>query len=625
MHQSGRHRGRVAIIATLSFFAASAVALWATGKLDGRLDWRSAAFWAGLRDSYKLDAPIQLVAEPPMTLERGTVSLANSSGKARSLDTVADVVAGGGTEMALSGALLTIDLRDEPQEREASQPSFAFNRMMMAIKQLKFSAVAINSSKIVVRRANGKSDVFSDVIGELNTNSSNGVDITLAATLRDERMNLDASITPALSDGTSASRLPLRASVRSDRLQASFDGRLALGKTLKIDAQRAELSVPDVREAADWLEIALPDGGGFRNFRAKGQAEWSEGSVAFENATIEMDGNSGYGALSLDFSKGRPAIDGTLAFATLDLTPYFPNHANAAEHTPSGSDAWIPLALASDLMSGNFLDDLQADLRVSADAIRLGDAAMRRSAASVAIKDGKLQADIAELELEGNAHGSGELLVDMSQHEPHINVRGKIENVDLGAMTASVMKHPVLAGRGDVTVDLTSGGVEQSAFLETLNGKITLSLADEGQLGVDVEALAQGAKAVSSASADPSAVPAWTAADGNSVPVTQLDASFNVANGKLLTEKFAAVTADRTVSANGAVDLPGATVEMTISLAPNPPPAPPGQSSGIAMAPATPSDVVKVTGPWSAPMLAPGAQPRKADLPQPSSGTLAVQ
>lgn len=618
MHQFSRHRGRVAVVATLAIFAASAVGLWAAGKLDGRLDWRSAAFWAGLRDSYKLDEPIQLIAEPPITLERGKLSLANSSGAPRNVDAVADLVAAGGAEMALSGALLTIDLRKEPPARNTPAPAFAFNRIMAAVKQLQFSALAINSSKIIVRRADGNDYVFTDVIGELNTNSNKSVDITVAATLRDERMNLDASLTPALSDGTSASRLPVRATIGSDRLQASFDGRLALGKTLKIDAQRAELSMPDVRETAKWLRISLPDGGGFKNFRAKGLAEWSNGSIAFENATIEMDGNSAYGALSLDFEHNRPALDGTLAFAALDLSPYFPGQSAVRSTSASTGDAWVTLALASDLMNGKMFENLQADLRVSADTIRLGQASVRRSAATVAVKDGKLQADIAELELEGNARGSGELLVDMTQSVPHINIRGKLENVDLGEMSRSVMNYPVLAGRGAVTLELTSSGTDRNAFLETLNGKLVLDLSDEGQLGIDVAALTQGAKAAATNAT--SAAPIWTTA-GNSVPIDRLEALFSVTNGIVSTEKFAAVTSDRAVDATGTFDLPNATMDLTVSVIPNATP-PDGQPQA---ATGGPGQILNITGPWASPTLAPGAWPHKAYLPRTSPDTLTVQ
>lgn len=625
MHQFGRHRGRVAVIATLTILVASAAGLWATGRLDGRLDWRSAAFWAGLRDTYKLDAPIQLVAEPPITLERGLISLPNSSGASRTVDTVADVVEKGGAEMALTGALLKIDLSQGTSDENSAEPSEAFERIMAAVKQLKFSAIAVNSSKIVIRRANGKSEVFSDFIGELATGSDNAVNVIASATYRDERLNLNATLTPALSDGTSVKRLPVRATINGDLLRASFDGRLALGKALKLDAERAELTVPDIREVAEWLKLRLPDSNGLKDFRASGLAEWSNSTLAFENAAIEMDGNAGYGSLSLNIDRGRPAFDGTLAFATFDLSPYFPDISATASSTANAMDAWFPLALASDLMSGNVLAGLDADLRVSADAIRLGDTAVRRSAATIAIKDGKLQADIAELELEGQARGSGEILVDMTQVEPNINVRGKIENVDLGGITQSVLKHPVLTGRGVVTVDLSSHGVARDVFLETLNGKLALSLADEGRLGLDVDTLTQGARNDSQSGMSDALM--WAKAGQGSMPINQFDARFEVANGILATEKLAAVASGRTVEATGTVDLPNGTMNLTVSVAPQAPAAAGADTASASPPPpVTPTDVLRITGPWARPTLEPGrAPPRKADLPQPATADRTVR
>ena len=37
---------------------------------------------------------------------------------------------------------------------------------------------------------------------------------------------------------------------------------------------------------------------------------------------VTLDGNEATGALALNLTGERPLIDGTLAFSTLDLTPY---------------------------------------------------------------------------------------------------------------------------------------------------------------------------------------------------------------------------------------------------------------------------------------------------------------
>ncbi len=75
---------------------------------------------------------------------------------------------------------------------------------------------------------------------------------------------------------------------------------------------------------ARWLGANWPSGPGLGEFTAKGLLTWGDDTISFEDAQFTLDGNASTGGLSLKFAPKRPSLEGTLAFDSLNIGPYFP-------------------------------------------------------------------------------------------------------------------------------------------------------------------------------------------------------------------------------------------------------------------------------------------------------------
>ena len=115
---------------------------------------------------------------------------------------------------------------------------------------------------------------------------------------------------------------PINATFSGAPLTATLEGSLMLGESPQLLSPQAELTSTDLRATARWLGVNWPAGRGFGAFHVKGQLEWADRTVAFQDAAIELDDNDANGTLSVNFSSTRPTVEGTLGLKTLDLTQY---------------------------------------------------------------------------------------------------------------------------------------------------------------------------------------------------------------------------------------------------------------------------------------------------------------
>ena len=221
-----------------------------------------------------------------------------------------------------------------------------------------------------------------------------------------------------------------------------------------------------------WFGLPLHATEGFNATTVKGQLNWARQQLAFEKAKVTVDGNEANGRLTLNRSGERPLIDATLDFSALNLTPYV----EAARVQFLGFD--LPATSWSSFdFSLPMIRYVDADLRVSARKLTLRGYTFGQAGATITAQAGKLQADLTELELNsGNA--TAQVMAIMSEAMPRYALRGKIENVDAGAMTALWLGAPALSGRATLTVDLTSTGYSPTEIVKRMSGKSSLTVAD---------------------------------------------------------------------------------------------------------------------------------------------------
>ncbi|HEX2840884.1 AsmA family protein [Hyphomicrobium sp.] len=548
---------------------------------------------ADSRDSVTISAPLPLFASPAITLERGTVALVNpTGGESRVGALLRTLMTGGGADLVLDGATLVVD-RTAPSFTSPSAPSGTPSELgpiVSALSGFKFNTLTLLNVDIVVKSTYGETEM---TVTSAEVTSERGGMVNAKGRLEflDEPFDFDVRF--SLPNGNADSPLKVRAAVKGDFLSTSFNGRLSAGERAQITADNAELSISDVRKLVGWLGASWPAGPGLGPFTAKGTLTLEDRSLTFEHAKFTLDGNAATGALTAKLGLKRPCIEGTLAFASFDVTPY------AAQSRPYAlalASDWLASLRAPGLASSSFLRDMDADIRLSANNVMSGADRLGRGAASLSIRDGKIYGEIAELELEQGGTGEGQFTVDVNGAAPHYAIRAELNDIDLATVVAPRLGPAGLDGNGDIRMDLNATGASEPDIRKSLAGTISLEMSEGARVGISLDAL-PGAATM------PVAAAGWAAATAGSTTVSRLTAQFSAASGILTAESVVAQTETHSVTAAGTVDIDKNAVDLVLSI------------SGALGEVAPQSDVgaFKIHGPLSSPTVT-RSEPGKAAL-----------
>lgn len=276
-------------------------------------------------------------------------------------------------------------------------------------------------------------------------------------------------------------------------------------------------------------------------------------------------------------------IDATLDFSALNLTPYV----EAARVQFLGFD--LPATSWSSFdFSLPMIRYVDADLRVSARKLALRGHTFGQAGATITAQAGKLQADLTELELSsGNA--TAQVMAIMSEAMPRYALRGKIENVDAGSMTALWLGTPGLSGRATLTVDVTSTGYSPTEIVKRMSGKSGLTVAD-GRLAVDLKALRAAAKV--------GEAPGWRKLAKSHLGIDQLEARALIIDGVAFGDVMQARSSNIGLAAAGRFGLADGNMDLRLTVKSNVPTDRPLQAADMSG-----GEVISMRGPWQEPFV----------------------
>ncbi len=186
--------------------------------------------------------------------------------------------------------------------------------------------------------------------------------------------------------GTAGGKLAL--SLGSPLLSFNLDG-----VTLPDDSRvkgTLDVSTGDLRQLLRQFGAGLPPGATLGAAHLSGQGAFALSSLEFDAATLDFDGNTGDGRLSLRPLAARPLLEGTLAFDRLNASAYLEN-------------LWMALGAdeQSDWRLAQAMETLDLDLRLSSNAVDIGPLTLGRSALAVLLREDDMVVDISEAELQG--------------------------------------------------------------------------------------------------------------------------------------------------------------------------------------------------------------------------------
>jgi uncharacterized protein involved in outer membrane biogenesis len=334
------------------------------------------------------------------------------------------------------------------------------------------------------------------------------------------------------------------AAFSSPRISVTVAGELAGVEAAEFAGELA-IDTPSLRDFAAWLDS--PAGGLFGAASLSGNAQFSGNTLSVEGASFTLDGNTATGALSLAFAE-LPEIAGTLDFATLDLTPYF----SGLSTLLANSGDWRAIEIDT-----NWLADLTADVRLSADSVQIGAITLGDTAASVLLDDARLEIGIARAAINGGSLVGSLAVTDLQDSRgAELLAQLHAENFDL-AEAASVLGLPDgLAGHATIATDLSSRGEDLEALVATLEGTSSFSLT-AGALP-----LFGIAEVATATPRQPGQAPAATTA------VDSVNAELSFANGVANLDRAEVVNANFTASATGRIGLADAALMLEGTVQP---------------------------------------------------------
>jgi AsmA protein len=553
---------------------------------------------ASNRHTVSISTPVFLFERPLLLAERAEVSLVLPDGRALNDQEIAQRLQSGEAELLIEDAKLTFDATGLNPARVATIPD-KIKSILDPLRDFRFASIAVRDAKLMLDTAAGGGSL----LGRLSCDivKAGADQLHVKGTLERDGVKLPFEVSlNTKAANTAAGRLPLTAKIAGELVTASLTGEYLRGDAFALNASQASIMTPNAKALIGWMNETALAGNGLGDLRISGPLEWRGGTMTFENAKVSIDGNEATGGLSVSVGGNRrPMFDGTLAFENLELAPYMqPRQSSALAGLSQSAWDW-PRWLGGDPASGSLIRHVDADLRLSANSVTSGGALLGRGAASITVKDDKLQADLAEIELDEQAQGNARLTVDLSGTHASYAVRGMLESTDLVSVTRIFTDRDVVSGGGRLDIDLKSVGNTDDEIRSSLSGSATLAMPQGGQIAFDLTSLIATAKAGGLG---------WDKLSAGKTSLESLSAKLQANNGVLTAKTVQAQTPTRNVEVAGTIDLTARMVDLSIAASPNP-------ATGKPEA----NERLRIRGPLLAPVIKSEAMSKAAlTLPQPN-------
>lgn len=288
--------------------------------------------------------------------------------------------------------------------------------------------------------------------------------------------------------------------------------------------ERQNIPVELTLDAASILQAPLS---------AKAEARLN-GSVVMINGLTGSIGDGAFnGWASVDVSS-KPLVKLDLDFQRLDV-------AMAPGRSGAVSAPWSNASI--DLTGLNYVD---AQARISAAEINLGDAHFAPAAIDAALGSGVLKTTFSNLGAYGG-QASGELIVDASNGSPAYTLRSDLAGVRALPLLRSAADFDKLDGKMQAKIGVRSTGTSQRAIMANLSGTVFAVFQDGAIKGLNV---AQMIRSLTSGT-----LSGWQEGKEQATDLAQLSASFKIDKGQATTTDLNLVGPLVKMTGAGTIDL----------------------------------------------------------------------
>jgi len=177
------------------------------------------------------------------------------------------------------------------------------------------------------------------------------------------------------------------------------------------------------------------------------------------------------------------------------------------------------------------------------------------SALAVSMDAGTAKATLQQLELYGGT-GQGTLTIDTAGADPAIATHLKLTGVSLSALLGDTADIGWLDGHGTVTLDLAGSGSSEPKIVETLQGKVQVTVADGAITGFDIDrslrALQRGR------------LNRLAPRREDRTPFSELSGTFDIAGGVATNRDLKLASANVQLGGEGTIDLAPRRIDYTL-------------------------------------------------------------
>jgi AsmA protein len=337
--------------------------------------------------------------------------------------------------------------------------------------------------------------------------------------------------------------------------------------------QRQNIPVELTFDAADLLQAPLS---------ARAEVRLN-GPVVMINGVSGTLGDGAFnGWASVDLSS-KPLVKLDLDFQRLDVAA----SKDRGTSLSAGPQVWSNATI--DLNGLNYVD---AQLRVSAAALNIGQAYFAPVAIDTALASGMLRATFANLGAYGG-QVSGQLLIDVSGGDPVYTLTSDLVGVRALPLLRSAADFDKLDGKMQAKMALRSSGNSQRAVMSNLGGTVFAVFQDGAIKGLNV---AQMIRSLTSGT-----LSGWQEGKEQTTDLAQLSASFRVDKGQATTSDLNLIGPLVKMTGAGTIDLAAKAlafrVEPKLVLT--------TEGQGRSSDPVGLGIPVRIDGPWAEPRIYP--------------------
>jgi AsmA protein len=229
----------------------------------------------------------------------------------------------------------------------------------------------------------------------------------------------------------------------------------------------------------------------------------------------------------------KPLLKLDLDFLRLDI-------ASARTAAPANA-AWSDAPI--DLAGLNYLD---AQLRLSAAELNIGEARFAPAAIDARLADGAMTAQFSRLGVYGG-QADGELGIDASSRDPSYALRGDLNDVRALPLLSGLAEFDKLDGKMQAKIAVKSSGTSQRAIMSNLSGTAFATFKDGEIRGLNVARMIRSLTA--------STLSGWQEGKSESTDLSQLSASFRIEQGQATTADLVLVGPLVRMTGTGTIDL----------------------------------------------------------------------